>query len=143
MYDDVLCTFLKTRQHKTTTTATLVKIDPWLFGCVTLHPRRLAMFCLSYLLKNKIFHPMYNHLSTQSSLSIFAQKYRCKCENTYFILQNKYLCIYEDSFGSMILRDDCALRNMKMKKICFKRPWCHVCVIILSPIKIIFPLNRE
>ena len=110
MYDDVLCTFLKTRQHKTTTTATLVKIDPWLFGCVTLHPRRLAMFCLSYLLKNKIFHPMYNHLSTQSSLSIFAQKYRCKCENTYSILQNENLCIYEASFGAKILRDDCTLK---------------------------------
>ena len=32
-------------------------------------------------------------LSAQSSLSIFAQKYLCKCEDTYFILQNKYLCI--------------------------------------------------
>ena len=27
---------------------------------------------------------------------------------TYFILQNKYLCISEDSFGAKILRDDCA-----------------------------------
>ena len=44
----------------------------------------------------------------QSSLSIFAQKYLRKCEDTYFILQNKYLCIYKDSFGSgsKILRDD-------------------------------------
>jgi hypothetical protein len=65
---------------------------------------------------------MYNHLSTQSSLSIFAQKYLCKCENTYFILQNKYLCIYEDSFGAMIIKDDCALRNMKMKKSFSKGP---------------------
>ena len=40
-------------------------------------------------------------------LSIFAQEYLCKCENTYFILQKKYLCIYEDSFGMKILRDDC------------------------------------
>ena len=49
-------------------------------------------------------------LSAQSSLSIFAQMYLCKCEDTYFILQNKYLCIYEDSFGAEILRDDYALR---------------------------------
>ena len=45
--------------------------------------------------------------STQSSLSIFAQKYLPKCKDTYFILQNKYLHIYEDNFGSKILRDDC------------------------------------
>ena len=30
-------------------------------------------------------------------------------EDTYFILQNKDLCIYEDIFGAKILRDDCAL----------------------------------
>ena len=40
----------------------------------------------------------------QSSLSIFAQKYLHKCEDTYFILQNKYLCIYKDSFGAKILK---------------------------------------
>ena len=28
------------------------------------------------------------------SLSMFAQKYLCKCKGTYFILQNRYLCIY-------------------------------------------------
>ena len=28
---------------------------------------------------------------------------------TYFILQNKYLRIYEDNFGAKILTDDCAL----------------------------------
>ena len=38
--------------------------------------------------------------STQSSLSIFTQKYLRKCEDTFFILQNKYLWIYEDSFGA-------------------------------------------
>ena len=43
----------------------------------------------------------------QSSLSIFAQKYLHKCEDTYFILQNKYICIDEDSFGVKILGDDC------------------------------------
>ena len=39
----------------------------------------------------------------QSSLSIFAQKYLHKCEDTYFFLQNKYICIDEDSFGAKIL----------------------------------------
>ena len=34
--------------------------------------------------------------------------YLCKCKDTYSILQNKYLCIYEDSFGAKELRDDCA-----------------------------------
>ena len=34
-------------------------------------------------------------------------KYLCKCEDTYFIVQNKYLCIYEDSFGAKILTNDC------------------------------------
>ena len=43
----------------------------------------------------------------QSSLSIFAQKYLCKCKDTYLILQSKYLHIYKDSFGAKILRDDC------------------------------------
>ena len=48
----------------------------------------------------------YNYyLQSQSSLSIFAKNYLCKCEDTYFILQNKYLHIYEDSFGAKILRE--------------------------------------
>ena len=42
----------------------------------------------------------YASPGVQSSLSIFTQKYLCKCERTYFILQNKHLCIYEDSFWS-------------------------------------------
>ena len=42
----------------------------------------------------------------QSSLSIFAQKYFRKCEDTYFVLQNKYICIYKDSLGA---RDNCGL----------------------------------
>ena len=45
----------------------------------------------------------------KSSLSCFAQKYHRKWEETYFILQNKYLCIYKDRFGVKILGDDCAL----------------------------------
>ena len=40
--------------------------------------------------------------------AIFIQNYLRKREDTYSILQNKYLCIYEDSFGLKILRDDCA-----------------------------------
>ena len=39
------------------------------------------------------------------------QKYVRKCKDIYFILQNKYLCIYEDTFGVKILWDDCALRQ--------------------------------
>ena len=49
-----------------------------------------------------------NSKKLQSSLIIFAQRYLYKCKNTYIILQNKYLCIYEDSFGAKILRDDCS-----------------------------------
>ena len=47
-------------------------------------------------------------LSVQSYLSIFNQNYLRKCNDTYFIMQNKYLHIYEDSFGTKILRDDYA-----------------------------------
>ena len=47
-------------------------------------------------------------LNVQSSLTIFNQNYLRKCNDTYFIIQNKYLRIYEDSFGTKILRDDCA-----------------------------------
>ena len=51
----------------------------------------------------------------QSSLSIFAQNYMHKCEDTYYILQNKPLvCIYEDSFGAKILRDNCTHRKAKV-----------------------------
>ena len=38
-------------------------------------------------------------LILQSSLSIFTQKYLRKCKDTFFILQNKFLRIYEDIFG--------------------------------------------
>ena len=37
-------------------------------------------------------------------------KYLRKCEDTYFILQKKYLRIYKDTFGTKILRDDCTLK---------------------------------
>ena len=36
-------------------------------------------------------------LCAQSSPKFFAQKYLCKCKDTYFILKNKYLRIYEDT----------------------------------------------
>ena len=45
--------------------------------------------------------------SAQSYLSIFTQKYLRKYEDTYFILKNKHLCIYKDSFGAKNFRDDC------------------------------------
>ena len=46
----------------------------------------------------------------RNHLCIFAEKYLRRCEDTYFItLQNKYLCIYKDSFGAKILRDDSAI----------------------------------
>ena len=45
--------------------------------------------------------------------SIFAQKYLRKWYGTYyFILENnKYLCIYEASFGAKIVREDCAPKS--------------------------------
>ena len=54
-------------------------------------------------------------LIAQSSLIIFTQKYLHKCKDTYFILQNKYLRIYEDTFGTKILRDDCT-PNLEIPK---------------------------
>ena len=54
-------------------------------------------------------------LCMQSSLSIFALKYLGKCKDLfYFTKVSMYLCIYEDSFGAKILRNDCAL-NMSKK----------------------------
>ena len=54
-------------------------------------------------------------LSVKSSLtlSIFAQKYLRIMQRylAYLILQNKYLCIYEDSFGAKIVREDCAPKS--------------------------------
>ena len=47
-------------------------------------------------------------ISGQSFLSTFTKKYLCKSKDAYFILQNKYVCINEDSFGAKILIDDCA-----------------------------------
>ena len=61
----------------------------------------------------------HTELSAQSSLSIFSQKYLLKCEDTYLILQNKYLHIYEDSFGAKIPRDDYTQNILKH----FARLW--------------------
>ena len=51
--------------------------------------------------------PLHNTFTypqcVQSSLRIFPQKYLRKCKDTYFILQNKYLRIYEDRFGVKVL----------------------------------------
>ena len=75
----------------------------------------------------------YIRFRAQSSLGIFAQKYLRKCEDTYFILQNKYyLCFYNDSFGVKILRDDCAL--ISLNSVGFREldcPWCHEIFCIL------------
>ena len=48
--------------------------------------------------------------------AIIFLKYLRKWEDTYFILQNKYLCIYNDSFGAKILRDECALHLIYQTK---------------------------
>ena len=62
-----------------------------------------------------------NSKKLQSSLIIFAQRYLCKCKNTYIILQNKYLCIYEDSFGAKILRDALTLASpLRQNGVCFQ-----------------------
>ena len=42
-------------------------------------------------------------LIAQSSLIIFTQKYLHQCKDTYFILQNKYLGIYEDTLEQSFL----------------------------------------
>ena len=65
-------------------------------------------------------HTVQNRVEiVQSSLSIFAQKYLRKCEDTYLILQNKYLHIYEDSFGAKMPRDDYTQNILKH----FARLW--------------------
>ena len=52
--------------------------------------------------------PMYISLksekSTQSSQTVFV--------NVKILLQNKYLCIYEDTFGAKVLRDDFILKKL-------------------------------
>ena len=61
-----------------------------------------------------------NTLSVESSLSSFAQKYLHKCKDTYFILQNKYLCIYEFSFAAKILTYLLREENQKSGNHCNK-----------------------
>ena len=49
----------------------------------------------------------FNDFATGQNSEFHSKMYLQKCKDTYFILQNKYLCIYEDSFEGKILRDDC------------------------------------
>ena len=63
-----------------------------------------------YILFFQSYLEYYQKNIEQSSLSILAQKYLHKCDDTYLILQNKFLHIYEYSFGVKILRDDCVPR---------------------------------
>ena len=88
----------------------------------TKYTKNILLWCL-YLVINP-------SLSAQSSLSIFDQKYHHKCEDTYYIVQNKYLRIYEVSFGPKILRDDCNLSVEEMiqpDKIMGIRVWILIC----------------
>ena len=55
--------------------------------------------------------PMYVALKSEKECPIIS-KYLRKCEDTYNILQNKYLCIYEDTFGAKVLRDDFILKKL-------------------------------
>ena len=48
-------------------------------------------------------------ICAQSSISFFTQKYLRESEDNNFILQNKYIRIYDDSFGAKVVKDDCAL----------------------------------
>ena len=94
-----------------------------------------------YLLRQimKIFFLNHNHIykepSAQSSLSIFAQKYFRNCKYTYLILQNKYLRIYEDSFGVKILRDTLPILIAKNAIINFVTN--YGCMSISIPIYVI------
>ena len=49
------------------------------------------------------------------------QKYLRQYKHTYFILQRKYLCIYEDRFGENILRDDWTLHQLPTYTVCIVR----------------------
>ena len=69
----------------------------------------VVQFCL------QIFLYIYI-VSEQSSIGIFTQKYLHKCENTYFILQNNYHCIFENSFGAKIVRQMIAPQVYKFAK---------------------------
>ena len=59
--------------------------------------------------------------------SIFTQTYLQKCEDIYFIFQNKYLCIYKHSFGAKILGDDCGL-NLSDQYFCVRSFLFHVSI---------------
>ena len=77
-----------------------------MFCCCSLNLKDEAiqvMECHKVRLGSTLIRPVNPRIikpSKQSSVSIFAQKYLCQCHDTYFIFQNKYLSIYEDSFWS-------------------------------------------
>ena len=57
----------------------------------------ILLFRLLFSLSDSMIQKRSCVFSAQSSLSIFTQKYLCKCRDIYLMLQNKYLCIYKDS----------------------------------------------
>ena len=61
--------------------------------------------------------------STYIWISDLVRKYLRKYENTYFILQNKYLCIYEDGFGAKKLRDEMGWRILQVNSSIFFQFW--------------------
>ena len=74
----------------------------------------ISGFVLNEMFQWNTFVIAFSTYSAQSSLSIFAQKYLHTYEDTYFILQNKYLCIYKDSFG--------------VNKVWSEKKFTHICM---------------
>ena len=70
----------------------------------------------------------------QSSKYIFILH---KCEDIYSILQNEYLCIYKDSFGSKRVKDDCALGKQKFTFGWFMHKY------LFKPAHSWFPLSKK
>ena len=82
--------------------------------------RRRPISCYSWVEKQTQCC-IINAFIAQSSLNIFAQKYLHKCKDTYFILQNRYLSIFQDSFGAKLLRDDCDLSSFSFVYFRFRK----------------------
>ena len=91
--------------------------------------KKLNWYSLPKTFRANICSQIISWVSTSKLKSkcaiILLSKYLCwkvylrKCKNTYFILQNKYLHIYEDSFGAKIPRDDCTQNLLRY----FARLW--------------------
>ena len=75
---------------------------------------RKLQFFYSFLKINSNYI-LKDWISEQSSLSIFLSIFINVKILRYFILQNKFFRIYEDSFGAKILRDDYTLIQNWMK----------------------------